>query len=75
MESGCIRDYPRRATGYEVRKLFEDTGVKVTDTLISIVNRLLTEYDVDILERFGSPALIGEIYSKAKERYEKSVSH
>jgi hypothetical protein len=75
MESGCIRSYPRRATGYEVRKLFENTGVKVTDTLISIIDRLLTEYDADILERFGSPALIEEIYSKAKEQYDKSVSH
>jgi hypothetical protein len=73
--SRCIYGYPRRFVGNEVSKLFEDTGVKVTDMLISIINRLLTEYDADILERFGSPALIGEIYSKAKERYEKSVSH
>jgi hypothetical protein len=29
----------------------------------------LTEYEKDIIERFDSPALIGEIYSKAKEQY------
>jgi hypothetical protein len=55
--------------GYEVRKLFEETGVKVTETLISIIDSLLTQYEEDIIKRFGSPTLIGEIYSKAKEQY------
>jgi hypothetical protein len=38
MESGCIRSYPRKHIGYEVCKLFEETGVNVTETLIFIVD-------------------------------------
>jgi hypothetical protein len=70
MVNGCLQTLPRRYTGNQVLQLFEETGVKITEPLISIIEGLLTEYSNDIATRSDSPSLIGKIYSRAKERYE-----
>jgi len=69
MVSGCISSYPRRYLGYQVRKLFEETGEKITKTLVSIIDEFLTKYEADIPTRFDSPELIGQIYSEVRETY------
>ena len=69
MVTGCIRTYPRRFVGNEVCKLFKETGIEVTELLISIIDGLLTKYRTDIPTKFDSPELIGKIYSEARELY------
>jgi hypothetical protein len=70
MVNGCLQTLSRRYVGDQVLQLFKETGVKKTESLISIIEGLLTEYSNDIATRSESPSLIGKIYSQAKERYE-----
>ena len=56
--------------GEEVLKLFEETGVQPTEFLICTINRLLTDYRIDIEKSFDSPELIGKIYSEARKKYD-----
>ena len=69
MVSGCISSYPRRCLGYQVRKLFEEAGVEITKTLISIIDESLAKYEAYIPTRFNSPELIGQIYSEVRGAY------
>ncbi len=71
--SSCGKNLKRMYLGKEVLKLFENTGVKETEPLISIIDGLLTKHSTDIATRFDSPELIGEIYSEAKKLYNSEI--
>jgi len=62
-------NYTRMYMGHEVRELFEETGIKVTKPLTSIINNLLTEYRKDIETMFDSTKIIANIYLDALERF------
>jgi len=68
--NSCILTYKRRMIGKEVLKLFEETGVQPTESLICTIDRLLTDYRIDVEKSFDSPELIGRIYSEARKIYD-----
>ena len=69
--SSCssLSNHTRMYMGHEVRKLFEETGMKVTKPLSSIISGLLTEYHKDVETMFDSTKIIANIYLDALERF------